>query len=103
MASSCLLYSSHIFTYYTLFIFFAIPNPPTPASSNYKVFIFNTVASDSEHFILQIDQTTHAKLVSSSRANLNSGNLGRKSVDEVRNEMKKLIKVKILLKMNGMN
>ena len=30
------------------------------------------------------------KLVSSSRANLNSGNLGRKSVDEVRNEMKKL-------------
>lgn len=30
------------------------------------------------------------KLVSSSRANLNSNNLGRKSLDEVRNEMKSL-------------
>lgn len=30
------------------------------------------------------------KLVSTSRANLNNTNLGRKSVDEVRNEMKSL-------------
>ena len=36
------------------------------------------------------NKMNNAKLVSTSRANLNSGNLGRKSVDEVRNEMKKL-------------
>lgn len=30
------------------------------------------------------------KLVSNSRANLNSGNLGRKSVEQVRREMKSL-------------
>jgi len=36
------------------------------------------------------NKMNNAKLVSNSRANLNSGNLGRKSVDEVRNEMKKL-------------
>ena len=36
------------------------------------------------------NKMNNAKLVSNSRTNLNSGNLGRKSVDEVRNEMKKL-------------
>ena len=36
------------------------------------------------------NKNNNARLVSNSRANLNSGNLGRKSVDEVRSEMKKL-------------
>lgn len=36
------------------------------------------------------NKVSKPKLVSTSRANLNNTNLGRKSVDEVRNEMKSL-------------
>ena len=36
------------------------------------------------------NKVSKPKLVSTSRANLNNTNIGRKSVDEVRNEMKSL-------------
>ena len=36
------------------------------------------------------NKVSKPKLVSTSRANLNNTNLGRKSVDEVKNEMKSL-------------
>ena len=59
------------------------------------------------------NKVSKPKLVSTSRANLNNTNLGRKSVDEVRNEMKSLknnnqnkfdtSKVNALNSMKGMN
>ena len=59
------------------------------------------------------NKVSKPKLVSTSRANLNNTNLGRKSVDEVRNEMKSLknnnqnkfdtSKVKALNSMKRMN
>ena len=41
-------------------------------------------------WLIMFNKVSKPKLVSTSRANLNNTNLGRKSVDEVRNEMKSL-------------